>query len=227
MKKFDYKKLKCIIFDCDGVLVDSEIIASRVSLNLLKQYGFEMDPREYAKTFAGKVEEDIMNIIIKEYNVQLPVDFISRLSLAIDHGLDHELQAIKGVKETLEGISLPIAVVSNSRLERVHNSLGVAGLPTIFGKRIYSAEMVANPKPAPDVYLLAAKELNVLPSQCLVVEDSKSGTTAAVLAGMNVIGFLGASHIPKGHDVTLLEAGAFTTVKDMVELKNTINEIIG
>lgn len=225
MKKLE-KTIKAVIFDCDGVLVDSEIIASQVSLRMLKPYGFNMAPEDYAQAFAGKVEEDTLGIICNEYNIKLPKDFISKLRLEIEYGLDHELQPIKGAKETIANIAVTRAVVSNSRLVRVIHSLEIAGLSGFFDKRLFAAEMVAKPKPAPDVYLHAAQELGVHPSACLVIEDSISGVTAAYRAGMNVIGFLGASHIFKGHDLRLKEAGAFATAHDMEELDRVIQGIM-
>lgn len=224
MKNFK-EPIKAVIFDCDGVLVDSEIIASQVSIKMLKPLGFDIDPKDYARIFAGKVEEDIMEIIRNEYGITIPEGFLSKLRLEIEHGLDHELQPIRGAREAISNITVTRAVVSNSRLVRVIHSLKVAGLTDLFGKRLYAAEMVERPKPDPSVYLHAAKQIKVNPSACVVVEDSLSGVTAAYRAGMNVIGFLGASHIHAGHDVKLKEAGAFTTVNNMQELKELLQKI--
>lgn len=226
MNNLDNLKIKSIIFDCDGVLVDSEIIASQVSLQKFKPYGVNLDIKEYAQRYAGKVEEDILELVQQEYNISLPSDFLPQLRLEIEHALDHELKAIKGVKNTLSNISITTAVVSNSRLVRVIHSLKVADLSEIFGKRLFAAEMVERPKPFPDVYLHAAKELNVIPENCLVVEDSVSGVTAAYRAGMNVIGFLGGSHIVNGHGNKVMEAGAFTTVNNMEELSQLFAKIL-
>lgn len=218
--------IKGIIFDCDGVLVDSEIIASKVSLKELQKYGFEMNIDDYSRKFAGKVEEDIVNIIKTEYKINLPDDFISGIRLKIDKALDHELEPIKGAKETISKIQATLAVVSNSRLHRVIHSLKIAGLTDFFEKRVYSAEMVEKPKPDPALYILASHKLNLDPKECLVVEDSFSGVTAAYKAGMNVIGFLGASHIHNGHDVKLTEAGAFTTAKNMEHLNEILHHYL-
>ena len=217
--------IQAVIFDCDGVLVDSEILASQVSLRMLEPYGFKMSPPEYAKAFAGKVEQDILSLIQQNYQIELPDDFLSKLRLEIEHALDHDLQPIPGVKETIGEIPVTKAVVSNSRLARVISSLKLAGLTEAFGKKIFSAEMVEHPKPAPDVYLLAASELGVDPAQCLVVEDSQSGVMAAHRAGMQVIGFLAASHIPEGHDQTVRKEGAYATASSMKELGQMLQKI--
>lgn len=218
-------KISTIIFDCDGVLVDSEFIASQVSLRMLEPYGVQMTLQDYARLFAGKVEEDIIGVIKEEYDIALPKDYVPKLKLAIEHALDHELEAIPGVVETLSKIQQKVGVASNSRLVRVIHSLKTAGLSDIFEKNLFAAEMVDKPKPYPDVYLLAAQKMNVDPSKCLVVEDSTTGVTAAKSAGMHVIGFLGGSHIYEGHGQKLIEAGAFTTVQNMKELSALIQHI--
>lgn len=218
-------KISAIIFDCDGVLVDSEFIASQVSLRMLEPYGVKMTLQDYTRLFAGKVEEDIIGIIKNEYNIVLPEDYVPKLKLAIEHALDHELEAIPGVRETLSKIQKKVGVASNSRLVRVIHSLKIAGLSDIFEKNLFAAEMVAQPKPYPDVYLLAAEKLHVNPNECLVVEDSETGVTAATAAGMHVVGFLGASHIYEGHEQKLINKGAFATVNNMQELDDLLQQI--
>ena len=227
IEKFIYmKEIKAVIFDCDGVLVDSEILASSTALEMLKPYGVEMSIQEYARKFSGKVEEDTLQIIQAEYKVDLSDEFLSKLKLKIEHALDHDLEPIKGAAEVISNIHLPKAVVSNSRLVRVIHSLKLASLEDHFGKNVFSAEMVEKPKPDPAVYLLAAHKLQVYPENCLVIEDSPSGATAAVRAGMQVIGFLGASHIFEGHENQLKKSGVFTTVKDMEELTEKLRKTL-
>ena len=215
-----------VIFDCDGVLVDSEILASRTVLEMLAPYGFTMDPEEYGRRYTGKVEEDIIDIVRKEYNITLPDDFLPQLRLAIERRLDRDLQPISGMKEVIGDLSLPTAVVSNSRSPRVVASLKTAGLTALFGDALFAVDMVERPKPAPDIYQYAARQLGVLPSECLVVEDSPSGVTAARRAGMTVIGFLGASHILSGHEETLKQVGAWTTVADAEALRTLFNQML-
>ena len=225
MKQIQPNSIECVIFDCDGVLVDSEILASQVSLRMLEPYGFTMSPAEYARIFAGKVERDTLAIIQRDYHINLPDGFLAKLRLEIEHALDHELQPVPGIREAVEKVPVTKAVVSNSRLVRVISSLEVAGLSELFGKRLFAAEMVENPKPAPDVYLYAAHQLGVAPEKCLVIEDSKSGVQSAHGAGMPVVGFLAASHIPEGHEHTLRQEGAFTTVASAEELSDLFQEI--
>ncbi len=214
----ELQSVQCVIFDCDGVLVDSEILANQTALQLLRPFGFTMSPQDYGSLFAGKVEEDILKIIREDYGIELPNDFNIKLRRAIDHRLDHELWPIPGMEEMVAAVTLPRAVVSNSRLIRVKASLSVAGLSEAFGELVFAVDLVARPKPAPDLYLYAARQLGVEPAACLVVEDSASGVTAAHRAGMRVIGFLAASHIPPGHADTLMRAGAYTTVANASQL---------
>lgn len=218
--------IRQIIFDCDGVLVDSEILAAQTALQMLKPYGFTMEQEEYSHRYAGKVEEDTLAIVRNEYHIHLPDDFLTRLRLEIEQRLDHELQPIEGMKAVINGLALPKAVVSNSRLVRVIASLKTAGLSELFGDDLFAVDMVDRPKPAPDIYQYAASQLGRLPAECLVVEDSPSGVTAAHRAGMPVVGFLGASHIPAGHGDTLRQAGAWTTVADAEELEKLLKEIL-
>lgn len=220
------KEIKAVIFDCDGVLVDSEIIASRIAVEMLKPFGFEMGVHEYARKFAGKIEDDSLHIIKTEYGIDLPEGFLSQLKLKIEYALDNDLEAIKGASDVISTIQQPKAVVSNSRLVRVIHSLKLAGLEQYFGKNLFAAEMVAKPKPDPSIYLLAASKLEIDPANCLVIEDSISGATAAVGAGMNVIGFLGGSHISEGHDVQLQKCGVFTTVENMEDLKEKLQQLL-
>jgi haloacid dehalogenase superfamily, subfamily IA, variant 3 with third motif having DD or ED len=122
------------------------------------------------------------------------------------------------VRDALQRVTLPAAVVSNSRMARVNASVRRAGLQQIFGERIFSAEQVARPKPYPDVYLFAAKTLGVEPARCVVVEDSVAGLNAARAAGMKTIAFVGASHIPEGYADALRKMGMTRIMKHMDEL---------
>jgi HAD superfamily hydrolase (TIGR01509 family) len=173
-----------LICDCDGVLVDSEIIADRVMLETLSATFPGLDFEPVVKTAFGQQTSRFLN----------------------------------GVRDALQRVTLPAAVVSNSRTARVNASVRRAGLQQIFGERIFSAEQVARPKPYPDVYLFAAKALGVEPARCIVVEDSVAGLNAARAAGMKTIAFVGASHIPDGYADALRKMGMTRIMKHMDEL---------
>jgi HAD superfamily hydrolase (TIGR01509 family) len=217
---------KYILFDCDGVLVDSEIIAANVLLRLLKPFGYEMNVKHFMQRFAGMKDNDILAHISESHQIQFPAQFPHQLEEAIDDSLQAELQAINGVQEALHAISLPKAVVSNSQLERVKNSLAVAQVSHFFDDRIYTAEMAGKPKPDPDIYLYALRQLGLQVDEAWVVEDSLTGVTAAHGAGLKVIGFTGASHIMEGHAEKLIACGATQTVETMEELSRALDAVI-
>ena len=148
----------------------------------------------------------------------MPENFIETIEHNIEIALAQSLAPITGVRDALLKVGLPAAVVSNSRLVRVRNSLKRASLTEIFGERVFSSEQVARPKPYPDVYLHAAQTLGVAPARCIVVEDSVSGLNAARAAGMKTIAFVGASHIPDNYADALRAMGITRIMRKMDEL---------
>ena len=212
-----------ILFDCDGVLVDSEIIAANVLLRLVKPFGFEMGLKPYMQQFAGMKDDEIIDYLARTHHIELPAYFLHQLEQSIDDTLQEELQAIHGVREALEKISFPKAIVSNSSLERVQNSLRVAHVSHYFDERIFTAAMAGRPKPHPDVYLYALNKLRLAPHEAIVIEDSPTGVTAARRAGLKVIGFTGASHILEGHADKLIACGAHAIVERMADLVQALD----
>ncbi|MFM0645597.1 HAD family hydrolase [Paraburkholderia bryophila] len=207
-----------LICDCDGVLVDSEIIADRVMLATLNATFPGLDFEPVVKTAFGQQMSRFLEGIEKSFDITLPANFLNTVEHNVELELAASLSPINGVREALQRVSLPAAVVSNSRMARVHASVRRAGLQQIFGERIFSAEQVARPKPYPDVYLFAAQTLGVEPSRCVVVEDSVAGLNAARAAGMKTIAFVGASHIPEGYADALRKMGMTRIMKHMDEL---------
>jgi HAD superfamily hydrolase (TIGR01509 family) len=214
-----------LICDCDGVIIDSEIVCDRVLAAALREAypGRDLTPA-LAGSF-GLQTPDILERVAAHLAEPLPEGFFERLDREIVTALHREAVAIEGVREALARIELPVAIASNSSPDWIELSLARAGLTQRVGPAIFSADRVPQPKPAPDVYLLTAREMGVAPSRCLVVEDSRSGVTAARTAGMAVIGFLGASHIPARHGEDLLALGARTLVEHMEALPGTVAEL--
>ncbi|HDZ58106.1 MAG TPA: HAD family hydrolase [Pseudomonas xinjiangensis] len=207
-----------LISDCDGVIVDSEIISHRVLFEALSAYV----PKEKLDvaldgTF-GLTVLSIIELIERRFDLKIPETFDADLRRSAEEVVAMEVEPIPGVRDALLAIDLPLAVASNSRRGNVEASLRRAGLIERVAGNIFSSDMVAAPKPAPDVYLLAAERMGVLPGHCLVVEDSPTGVLAARTAGMQVIGFTGASHIPPGHDLALRELGVRAIISDMRQL---------
>lgn len=207
-----------LICDCDGVLVDSEVIADRVLLRALSAEFPTVDFSAAAHEAFGQQTSTFLAGLEARLHIALPEGFLARVELEIDEELRRSLAPIAGVRDALARVALPAAVVSNSQLTRIAASLSRAGLADVFGPRVFSAEQVARPKPHPDVYLHAARELGIEPERCLVVEDSVTGLAAAHAAGMKTIAFVGASHVPKGYAQVLRNLGVTRIVERMEQL---------
>lgn len=211
--------MELLIFDCDGVLVDSEAIAEQVLRERLAAWLPDLHADDELRRALGMTTQAILDHLAVRSTHALPYDALERIDAAIETRLAAELEAMVGVAAAIDALDLPLAIVSNSSRRRVAASLASTGLDAQLGEApLFTAEQVARPKPAPDVYLLAAKSLGIVPEACLVVEDSVSGASAARAAGMTVIGFTGASHIEPGHDARLREAGVWQVLECMAEL---------
>lgn len=212
-----------LIFDCDGVLVDSEAIAEATLVEQLRQWMPDIQADEALRQALGMTTANILAFLERRSAHPLPQDALERIDDAIEARLAKELRAIEGVAEAIATLAMPLAVVSNSRRQRVLASLATTGLDTsLNGAPVFTADQVAHPKPDPAVYRLAASHLGCAPRDCLVVEDSVSGVTAAHAAGMTVIGFTGASHVAAGHGDRLLEAGAWRVLSHMRDLRELV-----
>lgn len=201
-----------IIFDCDGVLVDSEPLANLVMSELLAEHGVTMSAEQCMRRFVGMTIPAEAEAIRQDFGIDLLEILQRELTKRTLVRFERELRAMAGAAEVLGTLAMPLAVASNSVTERVRLSLRVAGLARFFGEHVYTAEMVARPKPAPDLYLHAATRLGVGPAECLVVEDSVSGATAARAAGMSVVGFVGGGHAANDLVGGLTRAGAVDVV---------------
>lgn len=212
-----------LIFDCDGVLVDSEVIAERTLAERLADWLPDIDVEPALNEALGHTTSVILERVAAASRYSLPPDALSLLDDEIDACLARELQAVPGVAEAIAQVTLPMAVVSNSRRQRVERSLTHTGLQPLLGEvAIFCAEQVARPKPDPAIYRLAARTLEVAPADCLVVEDSITGATAALAAGMTVIGFVGASHVPPDQPSRLRELGVWQVMNHMRELPERV-----
>ena len=183
-----------IIFDCDGVLVDSEPLSMRVLLETVAEAGAVIDVAQGYESFLGRSLASTTEILRNDYGVDLGDDALDRMRDRLYRLFRQELQPVPGIAAALTGLTLPYCVASSSQPERIRLSLDVTGLRGFFGERIYSASMVANGKPAPDLFLHAAREMRVEPARCIVIEDSPAGVDAAKRADMRVFAFTGGSH---------------------------------
>jgi HAD superfamily hydrolase (TIGR01509 family) len=183
-----------VIFDCDGVLVDSEPIALRLLIDTLAGAGLAMDPAEADARFLGRSLASTREILAEDYGLALSDDALAAMRRALHAAFRVELAPIHGVAEALDALPCPYCVASSSQPERIELSLTVAGLWPRFAGRAFSATMVPRGKPAPDLFLHAARSLGYAPGACLVVEDSPAGIAAAQAARMRVVAFTGGSH---------------------------------
>ncbi|RVD57283.1 HAD family phosphatase [Mesorhizobium sp. M2D.F.Ca.ET.185.01.1.1] len=213
-----------VIFDCDGVLVDSEIIAARIEAELLTSAGFEISAEELAETYAGLTFKDIMLRVEEKSQIPFQASLIDRAEELVDRKLRADVRIIDGAREAVAAVTAPRAVCSNSRTERVEFMLDKVRLLPFFAGRIFSGLDIPSKKtkPAPDVFLYAAGKLGANPRNTFVIEDSVHGITGARAAGMRVIGFTGAGHSYPGHADALTEAGAETVIRRWGELNSTI-----
>lgn len=200
-----------VIFDCDGVLVDSEILACEVICQTLDDIGLAMSVDMALSALVGLDATAGRRKLEAIHGVSLPTDFEANLSERLDRAFNTQLRPIAGIAQLLRGLDRPYCVASNSGHERLRSTFSATGLAPLVEGRVFSADDVARGKPAPDLFLHAARTMGgVQPERCLVIEDSVTGVTAARAAGMRVVGFCGGGHIRPGHDQILLSLGADT-----------------
>ncbi len=214
-----------IIFDCDGVLVDSEVISCRAHAETLTRHGYPITADEVLNRFLGVSDREARLMIENEISRKLPNDFESQVKQATLQFYADDLRAISYVGEAIAAIGLPKCVASSGTPEKIRHGLTCAGLYDQLAPHIFSASEVKRGKPAPDLFLFAAEQMQAAPAQCLVIEDSIPGVTGAVAAGMTVLGFHGGSHCPPGHGDTLRAAGAIMTFEDMRQLPDLIGQV--
>ena len=215
-----------IIFDCDGVIVDSETIALERTRAVLRRHGLELTAEEARERFLGVSAQSIRRMAERDLGEALPANFLDELTHDIIAAFEHELKGVDGVREALAELGGgAVCIASSSSLERTRASLRIVGYTRLFEPNLFSAAEVAHGKPAPDLFLHAAKRMGAKPADCLVIEDSEPGVTAAARAGMTVFGFLGGGHIVgHAHGERLRAAGAAQVFDDMRELPRRIRE---
>jgi HAD superfamily hydrolase (TIGR01509 family) len=202
-----------VIFDCDGVLVDSEPLAVRIDAILFAEFGMTMSEEEIIDRFVGRSPSVTHHAIEAHLGHPLPEDFEARSRAMFDEVYARELEPIDGIEEALDQITARTCVASSSEPDRLDHKLRLTGLYARFAGRIFSAEEVPNGKPAPDLFLHAARQMGVDPGVCAVVEDSQYGVQAARAAGMAAFGYTG-SVTP----ARMLEGPGTTVFDDMREL---------
>lgn len=210
-----------VIFDCDGVLVDSEIVAARVEADVITAAGYPIAAAEISERYAGLTFRDILLRVEKEANIPFQASLIDQAEALVDKMLRKDVQAIDGVRQAVAAVTAKRCICSNSRGERIDMMLVKTGLKPLFGDNVFSALETPSgkPKPAPDVFLYAANRMQADPAKTFVIEDSVHGIHGARAAGMRVIGFTGGAHTHPGHADALTEAGAETVISRWSDLR--------
>jgi beta-phosphoglucomutase-like phosphatase (HAD superfamily) len=217
----DLPPFDAVIFDCDGVLVDSEVIAIEVELALLADCGLTYDPGDFRRRFMGlneraffaALEADSLAIVGRP----LPESFGDAVRAGHHEGCRNRLTEVAGAARAIAALSLPIAVASSSGAAFLAEKLHLTDLKAAFHPHIYSADLVENGKPHPDIFLHAAEALGADPARCLALEDSVNGVKSALAAGMTCWGFAGGGHMDEPSVARLHAAGAARVVADWAE----------
>ena len=211
-----------IVFDFDGVIADSEILANTVLAEFVTELGVPMSVEDSLRTFMGKRLADVLASIGTTIGRPLGVEAVEEFQRRTLARFRTHLREVSGVRGYLQSVAhVDCCIASASSPDRLAVCLDVLGLAARFGTHVYSASMVPRGKPHPDLFLHAAAQFGVTPETAIVIEDSPHGVRAGVAAGMTTIGFLGASHVRSGHDARLVDAGAHhiaRTYDDVAEI---------
>lgn len=216
-----------VIFDCNGVLVDSELLITTTASQEFSRIGLALPPDLLARYFTGRRTADMLAEIEVAAGRRLPKDFAGRLSAAILDRFRRDLRATAHAAHALTWLRGPKCVASSSPLERMRMCLETAGLLKFFDPYLFSASELQRGKPAPDIFLLVAEKMRISPRDCIVVEDSPVGVAAAAAAGMTPIGFIGGTHAGPNLAARLTASGARTVIRDMRLLKGTVVALRG
>ena len=213
------KRHMLIIFDCDGVLVDSMNLHTEVESEAYRAVGISISPRELALRFSGVGDSEVYRILSQETGRALSPDIAVQIERRKKEVFRQRLKPVAGIREALTAIdATPRCIASGTGVDLLFYTLGIVGLHDVFAPHIYSTEMVLRGKPFPDLFLHAANEMGHAPENCLVIEDGIAGVQGGRAAGMHVFGFIGGSHCDEAHTDRLKAAGAELVFSDMRDL---------
>lgn len=182
-------KYNCIIFDCDGVLVDSEAISAKIFQNMILELGFEVDFETVLEQITGTSMKENLQFIREIINNELPADFETDFRKRSYEAFKTDIKPVNGIPDLLTKIKVPIAVASSGPIEKIRLNLSTTNLIHYFGENIFSSYEIGSWKPNPEIYLHAAKVMGFKPGECAVIEDSEVGIMAAKAGGFDVFGF--------------------------------------
>ena len=208
-----------IIFDFDGVLVDSETMGCQIWSDVFARHGMTVPAQDIMEKYTGKTGTLICSLVEEEYGYHIPEGFLDEVNETTEKIMSRELKTVQGVFETLPKLPVPFCIASGSRPKRLNMCLDVTGLRRWFPEEtVFSSHFVKNGKPAPDLFFYAAEKMKKTAEKCLVIEDSSSGIIGAKAAGMHVYGFVGGSHCTPARGKQLTESGAELLFDDFTKL---------
>lgn len=212
-----------LVFDCDGVLVDTEVVGSTQLSAYLNELGLEVSPAECIRKFSG-LSAPAIREKIRQDGAITPSTFAEDIRSRTINALAKGTRPCPGVAAFLDRSVIRRCVASSGSMEKITQSLDLSGLAGFFGENLFNAAQVENGKPAPDLFLLAAEKMGVTPECTIVVEDSVAGVQSAVSAGMTAVGFCGGSHCLENHGKTLRDFGALYVINDMRQLNAIVRK---
>lgn len=214
-----------LIFDCDGVVIDSEFLHSEAEAICFQELGISITQAQLKERFSGVSDVDMFKRMEGDYGIAIPADFKMRLNNVKKNLFTKKLKAIDGIHQALEQTqNIPRCIASSSNLEMLDHNLKLTNLYELFRPRIFSSQMVARGKPFPDLFLYAIEKMGQRPEDSIVIEDSIAGVQAGKAAGSQVIGFIGGSHCCDQHKNLLTEAGADQILSSMFQLPKLVHE---
>lgn len=214
-----------MIFDCDGVVVDSMHLHTEVEAEAYQAIGINISPQELVRRFSGVSDAEVNRILEKETGIAIPSDIAFQIDRRKEEVFTLRLKPVAGIRDALIGIrSIPRCIASGTGVDALDHMLEVVKLHDLFAPHIYSSEMVERGKPFPDLFLHAAGKMGHSPTSCLVIEDGIAGVQAGKAAGMRVFGFVGGSHCDEGHGDRLKAEGAELIFSEMRELPSLIEQ---
>ncbi|VAW17463.1 hypothetical protein MNBD_ALPHA09-483 [hydrothermal vent metagenome] len=218
-----------VIFDCDGVLVDSEVIYVEVERSMLADAGLPIERERYVRTYSAMPGAEWQAKLNEEFRQRTGAAaedaLFDRIRAQCKRGFEADLAQVPGARAALDVMDIPLCVASSSTEDELHWKLRHTGLHDLFDPHIFSTERVQNGKPAPDLFLHAARAMSVDPRNAIVIEDSVNGVAAGKAAGMKVIGFVAGGHCRNGHDEMLTTHGADLTVASFAALAGAIRDL--
>ena len=214
-----------MIFDCDGVVVDSMHLHTEVEAEAYQAIGINITPQELVRRFSGVSDAEVNRILEKETGIAIPSDIAHQIDRRKEEVFTQRLKPVAGIRDALMEIrNVPRCIASGTGVDALDHMLEVVKLHDLFAPHIYSSEMVERGKPFPDLFLHAAGKMGYAPTTCLVIEDGIAGVQAGKAAGMRVFGFVGGSHCDDGHGDQLKAAGAELVFSEMRELPSLIEQ---